>query len=787
MGSRHAIAAGLALACLTAWGQPRSDVLATTPPLERIVPLEAVVNGEKTGTWLFVERLNALYAPRDAFEEWRVQSRSEPVLVRGTPYYPLSAVPGFSAKVNYSAQSVEIHFSPDAFTATKLSTTLNAAPKPSPVLPSVFANYEFNFSRSQTRGSAATQDLGALVELGASTPWGVLTSSHVGRNLAHTESAVASGWTRLETTFTRHMPAANETLRIGDAATRPGLWGRTVYFGGIQYATDYSLTPGFLTQPLPVVRGVSTTPSTVELYVNDVLRQVSQVPAGPFAIDNSSALTGSGEARIVVRDVLGREVVITQPFFSTAQLLAPGLSDWSFEAGRLRKDLALVSNSYGETFGVGTWRRGLSDQFTIEARAEKSAHLRAIGVGAITTLPLEVLGRAAVARSHDADHADDGYQWLAGLERQWMRSSASLQVQGATRGFRTLGLSDTQLPVRLQWGINVTHSNDDYGSFAANVAAIKRFDAPSLTTVSLNYSYRFGPARLNTITLALSRAFGTGVSGTSVGLTVQVPLESGRQFTATSQSHGGVTDVYATVSQAEGLESGLGWRAMAGRVGNEAHSEGGLYYTGQYGRVYSDLSATPSQASLRAGVMGGLVFAAGRGFATQRLDQSFALVEVRDNEGIGVGLGTNMMSRTDAKGIALLPNLAAWQLNQVRLDPKDLPLNAEVQSIEELVVPSWRSGVKVDFPVRSGRSVLLKVVLDDGEPAPAGAIVRIEGDKEEFLVARRGEAFVTGLKPASRVSLSWQDQQCALDLKLPPAGKDEILRIGPIACQGLKR
>ncbi|MBC7601689.1 MAG: fimbrial biogenesis outer membrane usher protein [Ramlibacter sp.] len=771
---------------MTSWGQPRPDTLATSAPLERIVPLEAIVNGQKTGTWAFVERLNALYAQRDAFEEWRVQARAEPIIVRGTPYYPLSAIPGFSVKVNYANQSVEINFSPDAFMATKLTTELADRPPISPVLPSVFANYELNYNRSQVRRGTLSQDLGALVELGASTPWGVLTSSHVGRNLSHVGTA-ESGWTRLETTFTHHRPLANETVRVGDAATRAGLWGRTVYFGGVQYSTDYSLTPGFLTQPLPVVRGVSTTPSTVELYVNDVLRQVSQVPAGPFAIDNTSALTGNGEARLVVRDVLGREVVITQPFFSTAQLLAPGLADWSFEAGRLRKDLGLASNVYGETFGVGTWRRGITERLTIELRAEKSQSLRATGVGAIAALPGDVLGRVAIATSHE-DHADDGYQWLAGLERQWMRSSLSVQAQGATHGFRTLGMTDTLLPIRSQLAANFTYGMDDYGSIAANVASIRRFDGPRLTTVSLNYAYRFGPAKVNSISVALSHAFGAGqAGGSSLGVTLQLPLENNRQFTATTQSRGGTTDAYATVSQAEGLNSGWGWRALGGRVSNETHAEGGLYYTGEHGRVYSDLSASPSQTSWRAGVLGGLVFAGGYGFATRRLDQSFALVEVRDNEGIGVGIGTNMVTHTDSRGIALLPNLSAWQLNQVRLNPTDLPISTEVVSIEELVVPSWRSGVKAAFPVRMGRAALVRVVLDDGEPAPPGAVVRIEGDKEEFIVARRGEAFVTGLQPSSLAFLSWQEQKCALELILPAAAKDEVLRLGPVACHGVKR
>ena len=151
--------------------------------------------------------------------------------------------------------------------------------------------------------------------------------------------------------------------------------GRSVYFGGIQWATNFSLSPGYITQPIPTIGGQSRAPSTVELYINDALRQTSQVPTGPFTIDNFPQITGSGQARIVVRDLLGRETVLVQDFFSSTSLLRKGLSDYSFEAGAVRRNLGIDSANYGAGF-VGPVAPRPDHDFTVETRAEASEKLQ---------------------------------------------------------------------------------------------------------------------------------------------------------------------------------------------------------------------------------------------------------------------------------------------------------------------------------------------------------------------------------------------------------------------------
>jgi outer membrane usher protein len=752
--------------------------------VNRIMPLEVMVNGAKTGTWLLLDRGGEMYAPADAFTEWRVQLPQDvkPIdfKLQGQPYYPLSAVPGYRFKLDIANQAAELLFSPAAFSATRLTQEASKRPVLSPVMPSLFLNYDWNYLTTTQPNAPTTKDLGVITELGASSSLGVLTSSQAGRNLTNESAATGTprAWTRLETTFTKDFPDDNRTLRIGDAATPAGMWGRNVYFGGIQYGTNFALTPGFSSQPLPVLAGTSTAPSSVEMYVNGVLRQVSNVPAGPFVIDNNPQMTGNGDVRMVVRDILGRDTVIEQSFFTTSQMLAAGLNDWSMQAGSLRRNMGMQNNNYGPGFATGVWRHGYNNNLTLDGRIEATPQTRSGGMGAVFSMPMQMVGKLSLVGS--TGQAGGGNLRLFGLDHQSLHNSISFQIQQTTINFRQLGQDINTVPAKRQLAGNWNHITEGYGIYGMGFASITQFDNTRVSTVSANYSKNIG--QHSNLTLTASRAV-YGTTGSSVSMFLVVPLDNYRIIDAALNKQ----DSYVSASKNPTLDDGFGWRVLAGRRQAQPHEEGGVNYMGRYGQVTGDVSASPDQKAVRVSATGGLVLADSSLFATPRMDQSFAVVEAGELENVGVGLGNNVMTRTNDQGKALVPRLMAYQNNPVRLNPDDLPVSAEIDSVEQFAVPSYRSGVKVAFPVRSGRGALLKIQFDDGQPAPAGAIVQIEGDKEEFYVARRGEAYVTGLQPNNTILLNWNGQQCKFAVTLPASTKDDIPRVGPLLCKGVTR
>jgi len=755
-----------------------------------MLPLEVSVNGAQAGSWVLMERGGTLYAPADAFEEWRVKRRptAVPFEHQGQQWYPLSAVPGFDAQLNFANQSVDLKFLPQAFAATRLAQPASERPPLSTPALGFFANYDLSYTRTAQRDAGSTHDLGALLELGASNQWGVLTSTFAGRNLTSHDPLAPRNVRRLETTFTRDLPDNNLTLRLGDSSTRSGSWGRSVYFGGVQLSRNFGFTPGFIAQPLPVVTGLSSAPSTVELYINDALRQTSQVPTGPFAIDNFPLLTGSGQARIVVRDVLGRETVLVQDFFSHAEMLEEGLSDWSVEAGAVRRNLGVDNADYGQSFGSGLWRYGISKSLTLETRGELGRNTRGAGVGLVQALPFNLLGQVALAVSRD-DTFGRGRQWLTGLEHSSLRHGFTLRAEGASRGYRQIGQEADALAYRRQLSGSYTYSSETLGALGLGFARVSSYDQGTLNTYSANYSIRVGErSSLSFNVVRVSGQAGSTTSATSVGVSLLVPLEKQFTLSASTSHRNGQTDGYVSANQGMSDVTGMSWRTLAGRRTGQNYAEGGLYYQGTQGMVTADINASSAQQTVRLGAQGGLVTIDGQFFASRQIQDSFALVEVPGYADVGVGFQGSVLARTNKDGKALVPRLLPYQANSIRLDPSELPISAELDSIEQVVVPGNRTGVIVKFPVRSGRGALIKIVFDDGEPAPAGAEIELVGDKQEFFVARRGEAFVTGLQPTNQLRLKWEGASCTFAVDLPPAtSQDDIARVGPLKCSGVRR
>ena len=383
-----------------------------------------------------------VFAAIDFLTRWNMRLPPQTTAPGQDPHYvDLRLIPGLSYQVDARNAAISITADGEAFMPNPRDGGQGASATPVPYTPGGFLNYDLSATHAGNDASAQ-----ALISAGVFAGEGLLTHSFVLQNATPT---------RLFTTYQTDYFAHMKTLRIGDMVNTPGAWGRGVLFGGVQYGTNLALRPDFLAQSAPALSGTALLPSTVDVYVNNALRNQQNVEAGPFTIHNLSVVQGSGEVALVVKDVLGREQVITQQFLSTPTLLREGLVQASFEAGALRQNMGLASNDYGKPFAATTYRKGLLPRTTAEARGELQPGGATAGASVATLLPqISSVLEATLAASSGHGLADTGALASLGYSLVGQAMALNARLSAQTDSFRQIGSDANNLQrnlLSLQW------------------------------------------------------------------------------------------------------------------------------------------------------------------------------------------------------------------------------------------------------------------------------------------------------------------------------------------------
>lgn len=731
------------------------------------------LNGEPIGSVRLMRLADGRLAARQVdLEAWRLRlpARVAPIRIREEDHFALELFAGVRIVVDEQAQRLVVDIPASYFETTALGGT------PAPARPPVrdasggWLNYDLYASHGT---DAAMRGHGGQFEFGAFGPRGVGSASLLARGDDRQHSAV-----RLDTSWTMDLPASNRTLTLGDAIGSSGLWGRPVRYGGVRWGTNFALNPTYVTFPQPGLRGEAALPSVTELWVDGVRRQTGNVPPGPFQIANVPVVTGQGEVRVVARDLLGREQVLTTNYYASNQLLREGLVDESFELGWMRNDYGIASNDYGRMIAAAQHRRGVTDRLTAEGRLELLSDRQVAGLGGTTLLGTFGTLSASAAGSRGPDGA--GALGALGFDRLSRTGlSVGLRGQWATPTFTQIGHRVDQSPVMRQFSGNLGIATGSSGSLNLTYVHQDFRDRPDLRIGGLAYGMNLGA----TAAMVLSGYTAmTGERSRGVSLTFVFSLD-GRTSGAATFTGGATSSSQVQVQSPLPTGSGAAWRMLAGDSGGMRRVEGSTTLQGDVATATLEAGRVGEVSAVRGSLSGSLSLLDGRTFASRRLGDSFGVVHVPDFEGVDVYVANQRVARTDAQGYAVLPRLLPWQANAVRVEIAQLPMDTTIGAVELDAVPYGRSGTLLRFPVTRSHAALLRLVTADGTPLPVGAQVRKldGGGDERFPVAERGETYLTGLSRVNRLEANWDGRRCRVDVRLPPPSGTPP-RLGPLTC-----
>ncbi len=799
-----ALAAGatLAFAVHAAWAVPAASAVPGTASATRdgALYLEVVINGVSTEQVAQFEMIGgAFYARSEELAEVGILSGTAPADAQGR--VALATIAGLSYVYRPEQQRIDIQVS-DASRVPATLGDITQRRKVTSTATGALINYEFTVQpQDQSR-------FGLFSEERFFYPGG--TFSNTGTAYRY---GARMGYTRLDTSWRHSDPDTMVTTRVGDTISSSLSWTRPVRMGGVQVSRDFSLRPDLVTYPVPLLGGSAAVPTAVDLYVNNVRQYSGNTASGPFVINAVPAVTGAGEATIVTRDALGRNVMTTVPLYMDSRLLAPGLTDFSMEAGFVRRSYGLESMNYtSEPSLSGSLRRGVWQLLTVEAHMEATRGIVNLGAGTLIRAgAFGVVNVSAAASTgkvsapvtgyYDADGtlvqpqlttvSGTGAQFTAGWQYRAPALSVDMQVQHATSRYGDLASSEgTPVPRNTERATIATpiKLGDMPASISVTYVGVDDDYTGHSRIGSLSYSSTIGGSVA--LSTSLYRDFGTTKN---TGLFVALSMPIGGNINASVSGgfdhHSPMAN--ASLTRTPDYDGGFGWQVQGGQQDQNTIGLAQGTYRSRYGDLIGSVYQNRGHTSTELDGSGSIVLMAGDVLAGRRIDEAFAVVDTNGMPNVPVLHENRLIGMTNGSGHLLVPNLLPYDSNHLSIDPLGLPATTSISSTSLNVTPQARAGVLARFMIQNYSGAQLRLVDEKGRPLAPGAHATVTETGKQYMIGYDGLTFIDDLKPHNHLLAQWNGADgsgaCQLDVAFEPAAGNALDTLGPYVCTKVTR
>lgn len=646
-------------------------------------------------------------------------------------------------------------------------------------------NLRANGAPPEAAGALQPSDASGYLNLraGGSDTWttGEVKASRVPAHLNLDSALRVSGWLlegkmdfaeapsgvhRGDVLLSRDDPEAALRYLAGDFGVAPSGLQVSYPVLGLGMARNFALQPYRVIQPVGQFDFVLDEPSTVAVIVNGNPVQTLSLAAGRHDVRDLPLGPGVSDVELLIEDRAGVQRRISFASASTAELLAPGVSQFALDLGApLIDDVGARRYALTEPILSARGRWGLSSSLTLGGSFDGSLEQQRAGseltlATAVGTLTLDVAGSLA---------AVSGLGHAEGVRYDYARTGKGAQLTS----FTAVGHHYSSGYVSLGPLTPPTLYGDDL-----TLSASRLLPATVLAAVSARYQVGRQRPDAQEASLRLSRSFGpVGVEGALTGrhdgvapdearvlLSVRIQLPEGR----------GVVLAAARTSNVNGTSSEATYASMAGpppggvttTVGvqetpDQVGANGTVTYTG--GRLTASVSTATTldrshgwatqTSSLELGT--GLVFADGVVAWTRPVTGSFVVVDKNPSiseQDVEVNPALEgYAARADAFGPAVLPNLEPYRVATLTVAAPDLPMGYSLGSDSYLLLPAYKSGTLLR--VGSEGTVFLRGTLQHADGSPA-AFATAELTQPEGLVPplvlmtnRAGRFSLIGLRP----------------------------------------
>lgn len=610
-------------------------------------------------------------------------------------------------------------------------------------------------------------------------------------------------WDVLSNTLSRNLPSINSEIIFGDRYSSSALF-ESVKLRGATLQSDRLMQPRHTSTYAPGISGVADSESIVTIIQNNSVIYKKAVTAGPFYLTDYYPLTNGGNLTVEITGADGQIKRQIVPFSSLAFLE--------------RKDSFSYHVSMGEYQRNGDYRNefinqaeviyGLTDFITMAAGSQLSEHYQAYSLGG--GFNLGQFGAASANVIHaisDFDgyivqdsirkNSSSGNAFKLNYSKTFTPTDTALTFAGykyfssgyfslndvmnynsrldAASGADILVEQDNQLRHQFDLTLNQTLPNY-WGAINFNMSLYNYQDNQDFQTYNLGYTLSRNRINYSLYYNYYNNPIEDDTRGKySVNFNVSMPLSFAKKPTSTYASYNighsdkGSTNQILQVNGLAGARSQASWNVYQGY---DDTNYGGL--SGSYKAPFATLNAGYSyrgsdQQQMNAGVTGSFLATQYGALFTQPLQATNALILTKDVAGLQVN--NTEATTTNKSGLAVLPGLSPYRKNQITLDTKTIPENAEIEeTIMNRVIPTRGALVLADFKAKHGYKMLITLQNEQQGSIPMGAKVSSADGKTIAMVASFNQAYVLSNQPQGNLKVDWvkdnQPQSCLVQFDL---------------------
>ena len=601
--------------------------------------------------------------------------------------------------------------------------------------------------------------------------------------------AQARGFARGATQLVWDEPTRAMRVAAGDVISTAGPFGSAITGAGVLVQRVYDMRPDVIRQPTASIRTAATSPAEVVVDVDGSPVFRGTVAPGPIDISNLLQYGGLRNVRVTVTDASGRREVIEQPFFFTSTVLAQGLHEFSYFAGRKSELGPDLRWRYGPQAWQGYHRIGITDAVTVGAGGEGSSDFTNTGAGiALRADRLGVVSLEALAsRNRVRDVHARGWSWryLYTLPAGTVFLGRRMFEDGFT-SFTTSALSPF---LRSESSVGMSTSLGPYSLTAQWSRSRDAFGPRSIASVRA--STALGPRQSLAVEVLQNRE--AGRRDLSAFLLFRMELDGQRWLSSSVERGGGghllSTEAGSTLPQGEGA----GWRAGVTAASRTHTAIGFASASWNHALATVDVNAAAPQSGGggfgQVAVSGALAAVDGFWGVTRRIDDSFVVARLGvPQPGVEVSINSQVQGRTDEAGMLLIPQVISYAQQQVSVNDRQVGLQYDLRERQRPVVAAFRSGNVIDFGGRAIRAVAgyLWRVDRDGRTALSNLSVVLHGPDCPLVLetGSSGDFYVENaavVRYAGRVTVEDRRYECRLEV---PAFSEPVFEVpGGVTCE----